>query len=148
MVDTMRGYSAIGLYMPKTEANVGGALRAASCYGAALIAIQGARFRQLSTDTQKAWRHIPLLQGSDLRNLIPFDCIPVCVELHPNARSLVDFTHPQRAFYIFGPEDGSIPKEMVERYKIIVQVPTRHCMNLAATVNVVLYDRLAKELRK
>ncbi len=26
----------------------------------------------------------------------------------------------------------------------VVYVPTRHCMNLAATVNVVLYDRLSK----
>ena len=86
-------------------------------------------------------------QCSDLRDVIPFDCIPVCVELADGARSLVDFTHPQRAFYIFGPEDGSIPKEITERYKIIVQVPTDFCMNLAATVNVVLYDRWAKEMR-
>ena len=28
-----------------------------------------------------------------------------------------------------------------------VQIDTRHCMNLAAIVNVVLYDRLAKESR-
>jgi tRNA(Leu) C34 or U34 (ribose-2'-O)-methylase TrmL len=27
-------------------------------------------------------------------------------------------------------------------------IPTRLCMNLAATVNVVLYDRLAKQLMR
>jgi tRNA(Leu) C34 or U34 (ribose-2'-O)-methylase TrmL len=29
-----------------------------------------------------------------------------------------------------------------------VYIPTVGCMNLAATVNVVLYDRLAKSLRQ
>ena len=35
----MRGYAAIGLNNPKIEANLGGALRAAHCYGASMIAI-------------------------------------------------------------------------------------------------------------
>jgi tRNA(Leu) C34 or U34 (ribose-2'-O)-methylase TrmL len=26
----------------------------------------------------------------------------------------------------------------------VIYIPTRYCMNLAATVNVVLYDRMAK----
>ncbi len=139
----MRGYSAIGLYMPKTEMNVGGAMRAAYCYGAALIAVQGQRYRKLVTDPQKSWRHIPVLQVPDLRAAIPFDCQPICVELTDEAESLVTFKHPERAFYIFGPEDGSVPKELTSRYRT-VKAPTAHCMNLAATVNVVLYDRLAK----
>jgi tRNA(Leu) C34 or U34 (ribose-2'-O)-methylase TrmL len=141
----MRGYAAIGLYMPKTEPNVGGAMRAAYCYGASMIAVQGNRFRRLATDPQKSWRHIPLLQVEDLRKVIPFDCQPICVELTDNAKPLETFVHPHRAFYIFGPEDGSVPKEMTERYTTI-KAPTYFCMNLAATVNVVLYDRRAKEL--
>ena len=141
-----RGYAAIGLYMPKTEPNVGGALRAANCYGAALVAIQGKRFRSISSDTQKTWRHIPLLEVVNLRDVIPFDCQPICVEISDNARCLTTFTHPQRAFYIFGPEDGSIPKELTEKY-MTIKVPTDFCMNLAATVNVVLYDRRAKQMR-
>jgi tRNA(Leu) C34 or U34 (ribose-2'-O)-methylase TrmL len=138
-----RGYAAIGLYMPKTEMNVGGAMRAAYCYGASLIAVQGQRFRKMCTDPQKAWRHIPLLQVSDLIEVIPFDCQPVCVEITENARPLQTYCHPERAFYIFGPEDGSIPKELTSRY-ITVKAPSDFCMNLAATVNVVLYDRRAK----
>lgn len=139
-----RGYAAIGLYAPKTEANVGGAMRAAYCYGAAMVAVQGPRFRRQPTDPQHSWRHMPLLVCSDLRDLIPFDCIPVVVELTPDAKDIRTFTHPERAFYIFGPEDGSVPKEICERYKNAVKVPTRFCMNLAATVNVVLFDRLCK----
>lgn len=139
-----RGYAAIGLYMPKTEMNVGGAMRAAYCYGAAMVAVQGQRFRKMATDPQKSWRHIPLLQVDDLRAAIPFDCQPVCVELADGAVLLESFVHPQRAFYIFGPEDGSVPKELTSRY-VTVAAPTDFCMNLAATVNVVLYDRRAKE---
>ena len=142
-----RGYAAIGLYMPKTEPNVGGALRAARCYGAAMVAVQGRRFKRQVTDTQKAWRHIPLIECDDLRTMIPFDCQPVCVELTDKALPLASFAHPQRAFYIFGPEDGSVPKELTDRYTTI-QAPTDFCMNLAATVNVVLYDRRAKQAHR
>lgn len=139
----MRGYSAIGLVNPKTNANVGGAMRAAHCYGASMIAVQGARYGRQSTDTTKAYRHIPLLHGS-LRDLIPFDCVPVAVEFIETSRSLVTYKHPERAFYIFGPEDGSVPKDVLAWCRDVVMVPTHFCMNLAATANVVLYDRLVK----
>ena len=54
------------------------------------------------------------------------------------------FKHPQRAFYIFGPEDGSLRANVTDWCEDIIYIPTHGCMNLAATVNVVLYDRLAK----
>ena len=47
--------------------------------------------------------------------------------------------------YIFGPEDGSISQALIDFADDVVYVPTIGCMNLAATVNVVLYDRLAKD---
>ena len=142
----MRGYSAIGLINTKTEANVGGALRACSCYGASLVAIQGKRYKKESTDTPSSWLHIPTIQTDSLRDVIPYDCVPVAIEITEDARSLIHFTHPERAFYIFGPEDGSIPKEVLSWCKFVVKIPTKYCMNLASTVNVVLYDRLAKQL--
>lgn len=139
----MRGYAAIGLYRPKTTANVGGAMRAAGCYGAALVAVEGARYYKEREDTQQAWRHIPVLHGS-LLDLMPLGCDPVVVEICARAKPLPQFVHPERAFYIFGPEDGSVPDDVVAQCARVVQVPTRYCMNLAATVNVVLYDRMAK----
>ena len=143
----MRGYSAIGLINTKTEANVGGALRACSCYGASLIAIQGKRYGKERTDVLNTWKHIPLIHLKDIKEAIPFDCVPVAVELTEDAKSLIEFTHPERAFYIFGPEDSSIPKEIQAWCKYTIKIPTQHCMNLASTVNVVLYDRLAKQLK-
>ena len=68
----------------------------------------------------------------------------VCVELVEGATSLPDFCHPSQAIYIFGPEDGSIPQTIVNQADHVVYIPTIGCMNLAATVNVLLYDRLAK----
>jgi tRNA(Leu) C34 or U34 (ribose-2'-O)-methylase TrmL len=66
------------------------------------------------------------------------------VELVDGARSLPEYTHPDRALYIFGPEDGSLDKEIRDWCEDVVYIPTQGCMNLAATVNVVLYDRMAK----
>lgn len=143
-----RGFAAIGLVNPKNSANVGSVLRAAGCYGAAMVAISGNRperfMGRLATDTQKAYRHLPVLRIEDVFDAVPYDCIPVAVDLVPGARNLVDFTHPERAFYIFGPEDGTLGKAITDRCKYAVQIPTFYCMNLAACVNVVLYDRLAK----
>jgi len=99
-----RGFAAIGLHQPKTPANVGSALRAASV----------------------------------------FDAVPVAVDLVEGARNLMDYTHPERAIYIFGPEDGTLGPEILSWCRDRIYVPTARCMNLAATVNVILYDRAAK----
>lgn len=139
-----RGFAAIGLHSPKWECNVGGVLRAAGCYGASMVAYTGRRYRHMPSDTQKSWRHIPLIQSEDLRDVIPHGCVPVVVELRDDAVSLVTYTHPESAFYVFGPEDGTLGPATTSWCRDVVYVPTRFCMNLAATVNVVLYDRMAK----
>lgn len=140
-----RGFASIGLVRPKTPENVGSVLRAAHCYGAAMVAIQGDRTPVRShLDTPKAWRHMPVLRGEDLRAFIPFDAVPVAIDLVDGAVELPSFVHPLRAFYVFGPEDGTLGKATTDWCKHKVMIPTRDCMNLAATVNVVLYDRLAK----
>lgn len=142
-----RGFAAVGLFQPKTPANVGSVLRAAHCYGAALVAKTGQRYSHATTDTMKAFRHLPLLQVEDLFDVVPHDCVPVAVDLLEGARDLTTYTHPERAFYIFGPEDGTLGKAITDRCRDKVFVPTAFCMNLAATVNVVLYDRHAKTTR-
>lgn len=139
-----RGFAAVGLHMPKTPTNVGSVLRAAHCYGAAFIAQTGQRYRSSATDTMKSYRHLPLLYTDDLHSLVPRDCVPVAIDLLPGARDLRDYTHPERAFYIFGPEDGTLGEKVTGWCRDKVFVPTAFCMNLAACVNVVLYDRMAK----
>jgi tRNA(Leu) C34 or U34 (ribose-2'-O)-methylase TrmL len=146
-----RGFAAIGLHLAKDAANIGGVIRAAMCYDAASIALSGeridARHIKAATNTVKGERHIPVFRG-DLRALIPYAAVPVAVDLVEDAVSLHEFHHPESAFYVFGPEDGTLGREVLSWCPRKVMVPTRFCMNLAATVNVVLYDRLAKQLAR
>lgn len=90
---------------------------------------------------------MPLIEVDDLQTIVPYDCVPVAVELLPNAKSLQNYHHPERAFYIFGPEDGSLGPDVIKWCRDVVYVPTVFCMNLAACVNVLLYDRIAKQAR-
>ncbi len=66
-----RGFAAIGLDHPKCPANVGGAMRAAGCYGASIVAMAGHRFGKAPTDVQKQWRLTPVIQTDDLRLVVP-----------------------------------------------------------------------------
>ena len=142
-----RGYAAVGLWNPKSAANVGSVLRAVACFNAKLVVVQGVRYHNSHTDTPKAYRHLPLIETEDLQSLVPFDCVPVAIEITDWARSLDAYQHPERAFYVFGPEDGSLPKEVLKWCRDVVRIPTNGCLNLAASANVVLYDREAKWLR-
>ncbi|MEN3238228.1 RNA methyltransferase [Methylobacterium ajmalii] len=144
-----RGFAAVGLHLVRTGYNVGGAMRAAHCYGASLVALSGARCDDIrhQTDTPNTWAHMPVLRVDDLRQALPFDCVPVAIDLVEGAVSLSAYQHPRRAFYVFGPENGTLGKEVLSWCRDRVMVPTRGCMNLAATVNVVLYDRVAKAER-
>ena len=145
-----RGFAAIGLHRPKTGHNLGGVLRAAQCYGAASISVSGerinSRFIKHASNTTQAQRHLPVFRG-ELRDLIPYGAVPVAVDLVEGAESLPDFIHPHSAFYIFGPEDGTLGSAILDWCPRRVMVPTQFCMNLAACVNVVLYDRHAKQAK-
>ncbi|MBI1382392.1 MAG: TrmH family RNA methyltransferase [Planctomycetaceae bacterium] len=142
-----RGYAAIGLSSPKTHANVGAVLRAAGCFGAALVVATGRRWQRSATDASNAYLDLPLVHCTDLRDAMPFDCVPVAVELTENSIPLPEYEHPDRAFYIFGPEDGDLGAKTLSWCRDVVQIPTIGCLNLAASVNIVLYDRLMKRMR-
>ena len=140
----MRGYAAIGLDNPKFKENVGSVLRAAGCFDASLVVIRGRRWGRSKTDTQAAYRHLPLIFTDSLRTHIPYDCVPVAVDLLPDATPLSTYTHPERAFYIFGAEDATLGSAITSWCRDIIYIPTHHCLNLAACVNIVLYDRMLK----
>lgn len=55
-----------------------------------------------------------------------------------------EFEHPEKAIYIFGAEDGTVLQNVIDKADAAVYAPTVGCMNLAASVNVLLYDRLSK----
>ncbi|MCH7969703.1 MAG: hypothetical protein IH960_01505 [Chloroflexi bacterium] len=149
---TERGFGCIALDRPADGVNVGHALRAALGFGARMVILGGAdpkiNVRKLSTDPGRAYRHVPVLEVDDIFDAMPNDCTPVAVEITDDAVDLVNFVHPERACYIFGPENGSISPEILEKCRLVVKIPTTMSLNLGMTVNIVMYDRLAKSTRK
>lgn len=139
--------SFIGLTNPKSPTNVGAVMRASGCYQVSGVFHTGERYSRaakFNTDTKSVTNKIPLVGVDSFLDNIPTDAKIVCVELVEGAIALPEYQHPEKAFYIFGPEDGTISQEVVDRADAVVYIPTIGCMNLAATVNVLLYDRLAK----
>ena len=137
----------IGLVNPKSASNVAVILRAAGCYGVSSIYYTGTRYtyaKAFNEDTKKFRNVIPTIAVDNLLFDIPSGATPVVIELVEGATPLPAFIHPENAYYIFGPEDGSVPQEIVNACEHIVYIPTNTNMNLAVTANVVLYDRLAK----
>ncbi|MDA7745712.1 RNA methyltransferase [Psychromonas sp.] len=137
----------IALTNPKSSTNVGGAMRAAGCYDAQKVVYSGERFNRsvrLAADTQKVHEIVPLDHHEDLLSALEPGMKLVCVDLIEGAIPLPNFEHPDNAMYLFGPEDNTIKQSVINQADAVVYIPTIGCMNLAASVNVVLYDRLAK----
>lgn len=143
----MRGFAAIALHSPKSDGNVGGAVRAAGVFGAKLVVIGAGRTAQRGrverTDPRSTHRHIPVQWLEDVVAGLPHDCKMVAVEMARGAIPLPAFEHPERAYYVFGSEDLGLPELILELCDFVVSIPAGS-LNLAAAVNVVLYDRLSK----
>jgi tRNA(Leu) C34 or U34 (ribose-2'-O)-methylase TrmL len=145
---------AVLLVDPKYPHNVGAAVRAASCYGIPQVWFTGNRVQLIGERRQRLPREERMrgYQDVQLRHADqPFDAydtaaVPVAVELRRNAEPLITFQHPDRAVYVFGPEDGSLDRAILGLCHRFVVIPTRHCTNLAAAVYTVLYDRHAKRV--
>jgi tRNA(Leu) C34 or U34 (ribose-2'-O)-methylase TrmL len=138
---------SLGLIKPKSPTNVGGVMRAAGCFRADAVFYTGERYARavrFNMDTKNVSGRIPLTGVDCLLDHVPDNTRIVCVELVDGAIALPEYRHADQAFYIFGPEDGTISQDILDRADDVVYVPTIGCMNLAATVNVVLYDRMVK----
>ena len=144
---------AVALIDPKYPHNVGAALRACSCWGVGQLWWTGDRVtldvprgeRLPREERMKGHRSVAMARDDRVFDRFPRGSVtPVAVELLPSAESLVTFEHPEDALYVFGPEDGGLPKAVQLLCHRFVFVPTHHCLNLAAAVNVVLYDRRVK----
>ena len=140
----------LGLTNPKSPTNVGAVMRAVGCFNshdANGVFYTGDRYTRAvkyQTDTKNSADKFPLTAVSCLLECIPENAKVVCVDLIEGATPLPDFIHPENAYYIFGPEDGTISQAVIDRADAVVFIPTTGCLNLAASVNVLLYDRLSK----
>jgi tRNA(Leu) C34 or U34 (ribose-2'-O)-methylase TrmL len=144
---------AVALIDPKYPHNVGAALRACSCWGIGQLWWTGRRVkldvakreRLPREERMKGYRNVQMSIDNCVFDRFPRGSVtPVAVEMLPTAESLVTFEHPEDALYVFGPEDGSLAKPVRLLCHRFVFLPSHHCLNLAAAVNVVLYDRRLK----
>lgn len=144
-----RGFASVGLVRPMDKGNVGAIMRAAYCFNVHMVAIQGDRINlkgvKHKANVCKSWRHIPIVMGESLQYFVPVETISVAVDLVEGAEPLPTYKHPERAFYVFGPEDGTLEKPSLDWCDHRIMIPTRRSMNLASTVYVVLYDRMMKQ---
>ena len=143
---------AIVMWDPRDPFNVGAAVRAASCFGVSQVWVTGERCAKKVWAAKRIPREERMKGFSDVSIILesqPLDyferATPVAVELLQNSENLLTFEHPEDAIYLFGPEDGTIPKSIRGRCHRRVFIPTRHCTNLAAAIYLLLYDRLAKQ---
>lgn len=142
-----RGFFGIGICHGKTKANLGTLWRSADLLGAAFVFTVGARYKQQSSDTTKAWRHVPLHHYETVDDLVrhlPHSCPLVGIELDERAIELSGFSHPERAAYLLGAEDHGLTKDEIAACHSLVQLPGRYSMNVAAAGTVVMYDRHVK----
>ncbi|MDJ0728107.1 MAG: TrmH family RNA methyltransferase [Prochloraceae cyanobacterium] len=144
-------YPAIMMFNPRDPFNVGAAVRAASCFGVSQVWITGQRCAKAVWEQNRIPREERMKGFSDVdiilddRPLDHFDNVtPVAVELLPNSENLLVFEHPENAVYLFGPEDGSVPRSVRGLCHRRIFIPTRHCTNLGAAIYLLLYDRLVK----
>jgi|GEM_PF-2415273 len=138
------GQACIAIDHPQDQKNIGSALRAAGCFDASLIVIGGAHYKKASTDVSHQYRRTPLLEVDDLRMTVPYHFVPVAVELVEGAVPLPEYEHPELAYYVFGGEHMTLGKRTLSWCRDTIYIPTRASLNLAACINVVLYDRLTK----
>lgn len=146
---------AVVLTNPKYVHNLGGIIRACSCFDVPTLMWTGSRLSDELHKLDRVPREERMRGYADVEwsnEQKPFDKFeyyaPVGVEVHESSESLTNFTHPENAIYVFGPEDGSIPQVLRRFCHRFVHIPARHCLNLSAAVNVVLADRLMKAQRE
>lgn len=147
--------ASIGLINPKSPDNVSSVMRAAGNFRVDSVFYTGKRYPRalmrnpaITDMRRKVGQTIPLVEVDSLFDVTAPAMKLVCIEFAENAIPLTEYQHPDNAFYIFGPEDGTVSQDVIDRVDAVVYVPTINSMNLAATVNVVLYDRLAKSAQR
>ncbi len=142
---------SIGLINPKSPHNVSSIMRTAGNFSVDSVFYTGKRYPRalmrnpdLPDMHRKVGKSISLKEVPEILDCVSQDMKVVCVEFVENATALPQFQHPDNVLYVFGPEDGSMTQDIIDRADAVVYIPTIKSMNLAASVNVVLYDRAAK----
>lgn len=140
----IRGFFEIGVFHPKTEANIGTLMRSAYQLGASGVFTIGRRYQQQASDTVKAYRHLPVRHFTTFDEFyaaIPLACRLIGVEM--GGKPLGNACHPQSAVYLLGAEDHGLPPEVVKRCQQIISLDAIRTpsYNVAVAGSLVMYHR-------
>ena len=136
---------SIVLEYPTKEANFGLILRTAYNFNCSSIITIGHKYKRVSTDTPDTEKQIPIFHFKNWNEtVLPQAWTVIGVEILKNSKSILNFSHPKSATYIFGPENSSLSKEAQDICNYIIQIPTNHCLNLSITAAIIMYDRIVK----
>ncbi len=141
----VEGYFGIGILNPKTETNVGTLWRSAAILKASFIFVIGRRMAKQSSDTQQAFRSIPLYYYetfTDFYKQLPYGCQLVGVELTEEAIEIQSFRHPERCIYLLGAEDHGLTPEAIRKCHKLIKLPGEGSLNVAVAGALVMYDRM------
>lgn len=139
---------AVVLLEPRFVDNIAAAVRAASAFGIKQVWYTGGNINGDATRLPRELRmykdRVELIHHSKPLDMLPGAARPIALEFKASYYDLVYFHHEQHDVYVFGPERGGVPNHIKSLCHYVVSIPTFHSLNLAAAVNVVLYDRTAK----
>jgi tRNA(Leu) C34 or U34 (ribose-2'-O)-methylase TrmL len=151
--------ASIHLVNPKTPANVGGVLRALSIFGSGEDKltwsgdrVHDALLRYTGTAMGKKAKRLPREERMKQYDIEWGSAVPSLM----GSRRSVSRSFRARSFCLSSSTQRTrctcsgrrmAPKGTRHACHYFVTIPTKHCGNLAAMANVVLYDRLVKQLR-
>lgn len=144
--------NGVVLINPKYVRNVGGVLRTCSSTGIDNLVWTGNRVNPHDYDRlpreerMRGYADVQWATSERPLDLFGKGITPVSVEVVENAEPLNDFIHPERAVYMFGPEDGSIPQVYRALAHRFIKIPARYCFNLSVAVGAVLVHRLCQRI--
>ena len=139
-----RGFFEIGIFHPKTETNIGTLMRSAYQLGAAGVFTIGRRYHHQSSDTVKAFRHLPVRHFDtfeDFQESRPLGARLVGVEM--GGKSLGETCHPQSAVYLLGAEDHGLPPDVLKACQQVISLDAirTESYNVAVAGTLVMYHR-------
>ncbi len=137
---------SIILSNPKFSINLMMTVKLASCYGVEQVWYTGNRLEKSKRmQSQSGNKEVDIINYDSPFDFMPKQAVPVAVEVRESSEPLHYFEHPENAIYIFGQEDGNIPKSFLNLCHRFVVIPSRHCLNLANSVATILWDREYKK---
>jgi len=145
---------AVMLVNPKYGHNAAGVLRLCSVFGYGQLWLTGDRWddgwdkRMPREERMKLYQNVQVYRSERPLDAFGPECTPVAVEILENAEPLAWFQHPDNPVYVFGPEDGSVPKGVLKECHRRIILPTDSCVNLAVAAGIVLADRQLQRQRQ